>query len=119
MPHFQIGLDRLNVGRPVGELERGHVLRRVLGDGRHEERLRVIGLEQSERLAPGHVVEVGPRPVGAVLEHRAALLDEGAHVEALPLDELAAVVGAGAGEEPLGQLAELVLQHKVGGLVEQ
>ena len=119
MPHFQISLDRLDVRRPVGELERGHVLSRIFIDGRDEGRLRIVRLEQFEGLAPRHVVEVGPRPVGAVVKHGAALLDEGADIKALSLDELATVVGAWAGEEPLGQLAELVLQHKVGSLVEE
>ena len=119
MPHFQIGLDRLDVGRPVRELERGHVLRGVFVDGRKERPLWVVQLEQPEGLALGNKVQVSPRPVGAIVKHGTALLDEGADVEALALDELAAAVVAWAGEEALGQLAEIMLQHKVGSLVEQ
>ena len=109
MPHFQIGLDRLDVRRPVGELERGHVLRGVFVDGRKERSFRVVQLEQLEGFALGHKFQVSPRPVGAVVKHGTALLDEGADVEALALDELAAAVVAWSGEEALGKLAEIML----------
>ena len=119
MPHFQIGLDRLDVGRPVGELERGHVLRGVFVDGRKERPLRVVQLEQPEGFTLRRKVQVSPRPIGAVVKHGTALLDEGADVEALAFDELAAAVVAWSGEKTLGKFAEIMLQHKVGSLVEQ